>query len=76
MIQAFSVEELEVLCADIQDELATADISLPVSLAMVGGSGKAAQVLNLIQYLDRRGYLSYLVKAARVAALELSEVSD
>ena len=67
MIQAFSVEELEVLCADIQDELATAGISLPVSLAMVGGNGKAAQVLNLIQYLDRRGYLSYLMKAARVA---------
>ncbi len=34
---------------------------------IVGGSGKPAQVLNLIQYLDRRGYLDYLVKAVRRA---------
>jgi hypothetical protein len=65
MIQAFSIEELQVLCSDIQDDLASVDISLPVSLEMVGGSSKSAQVLNLIQYLDRRGYLSYLVKAVR-----------
>ncbi len=67
MIQAFSVEELQVLCSDIQDDLASNGISLLVSLEMVGGSSKSAQILNLIQYLDRRGYLSYLVRVVRTA---------
>jgi hypothetical protein len=67
MIQAFSIEELQVLCSDIQVDLAAVGISLPVNLELVGGSSKSAQVLNLIQYLDRRGYLSYLVKGVRAA---------
>jgi hypothetical protein len=67
MIQAFSIEDLQELCSDIQADLAFIGISLPVSLEMVGGGSKSAQVLNLIQYLDRRGYLPYLVKSVRTA---------
>ena len=67
MLQAFSMEELQVLSFDIQNDLATNGISLLVSPEMVGGSSKSALILNLIQYLDRRGYLSYLVKAVRAA---------
>jgi len=42
-----------------------------VNLEMVGGEGKRAKVLNLIQYLERRGYLSYLVSAVRKARPEI-----
>jgi hypothetical protein len=67
MIGAFSATELEMLCNDVQLGLADAGIMLQVNLDIVGGGSKAIQVLNLIQYLDRRGYLGYLVKAVREA---------
>ena len=35
--------------------------------AVVGDDTLPGQVLNLIQYLDRRGYLDYLIKATRRA---------
>ncbi len=65
MIGAFSKEELDVVCSDIQEALEDRGIQLQVSLEMVGGGSKSAQILNLIQYLDRRGYLGYLVAAVR-----------
>ena len=34
-------------------------------MELVGGEGKAVKILNLIAYLDRRGYLGYLVSAVR-----------
>ena len=67
MVQAFSLEDLELLCADVETALGRAGIELQVNLEIVGGSGKPAKVLRLIQYLDRRGYLSYLVNAVRSA---------
>jgi hypothetical protein len=67
MIPAFSTEELGVLCDDVQADLESNGIKLQVNLETVGGAGKPAQVLNLIQYLDRRGYLAYLVAAVRRA---------
>lgn len=67
MIQAFSREDLEVLCADMEQELKNAGRDEPVNLEIVGGSGKSAIVLNLIQHLERRGLLPYLVKAVRSA---------
>ena len=65
MTRAFSMEELEVLCADVQDMLHDAGIDEQVSLELVGGASKVARVLNLIQFLERRGYLGYLVEAVR-----------
>ncbi len=67
MIKAFSTEDLEILCSDVQDALGDAGIDLQVNLELVGGSGKAMQVLNLIEYFSRRGYLDYLLKAVREA---------
>ena len=67
MVAEFSLEELEELCADVEQDLASNGIQLRVSTDMVGGSGLTAKALNLIEYLDRRGYLSYLVAAARRA---------
>lgn len=67
MIKQFGQADLELLCSNIQLDLEQAGIELQVNLEIVGGSGKAMQVLNLIQYLDRRGYLSYLVAAVQQA---------
>ena len=62
IVQGFNLEELDLLCADLQQILADNGIKLPVSIEMVGGNGKPQKVLNLIEYLDRRGYLPYLVR--------------
>ena len=61
----FNAGELELLCADIEERLAENGVQLQVSLDMVGGSMLANKVLNLIEYLDTRGHLHYLVDAAR-----------
>lgn len=65
IVGTFSVEELAALCADVEQDLADAGLTLQVNLDMVGGVGKTGRVLNLIQYLDRPGHLAYLVRAAR-----------
>ena len=70
MVAEFSLEDLEVLCADVEVALEDAGVRvqgrpLQVNLEIVGGSGKRGKVLRLIQYLDRRGYLDYLVNAVR-----------
>jgi hypothetical protein len=67
MCRYFSVEELEVLCSDIQDSLARSGTPLPLSLDVVGGTTREIKVLNLINYLDHRGFLDVLVKAVREA---------
>lgn len=71
MVQFFNMAELAELCLDVQETLKDAGINLEVNMEMVGGDGKRAKVLNLILYLDRRGYLSYLVRAVRKARPEI-----
>ncbi len=66
IVNNFNLEELEELCANIEQDLADNGVSLQVNLDMVGGTSKAGKVLNLIEYLDHRGYLAHLVKAVRV----------
>lgn len=65
IVGAFSVEELQTLSADVENLLRGRGMDIPVSLEIVGGAGKPAQVLNLIQYLQRRGQLAVLVEAVR-----------
>lgn len=65
MAQLFSLDELATLCDDIQQDLAANGIRMTVSLEEVGGSGKEGKIRELIGYLDRRGYLHYLVAAVR-----------
>jgi hypothetical protein len=67
LVEKFALEDLDVLCADLEQDLAADGIALRVNLELVGGSGKAGKALNLISYLDHRGYLGYLVQAARRA---------
>ena len=65
IVGAFRTEDLDLLCSDIESALAADGITLQVNLDMVGGGSKAVQVLRLIEYLDNRGHLPYLVAAVR-----------
>ena len=67
IFQFFSNSELADLCFDVQEDLRANGINLEVNLDIFGGDGKRAKVLNLIQYLDRRSYLPYLIDAVRRA---------
>ena len=71
LVNYFSLEEIEAVCADVEHAMEEAGIRvmdrpIPVSLEMVGGRAKPGKVLNLIKYLDERGYLGYLVGAVRL----------
>ncbi len=65
IVQHFSKEELDVLCADVQADLEARGINEQVNVEMVGGSSKTGIVLNLITYLERRGQLGCLEAVAR-----------
>jgi len=65
IVAVFTLEELEALCADIEQDLSDNGVVLQVDLEIVGGTTKTVQVLRLIEHLDRRGYLDYLVRAVR-----------
>jgi hypothetical protein len=63
----FALEELNELCVEIEEDLQAAGIKLVFNLEVVGGQTKSAKVLNLIGYLERRGYLDFLIRAVRRA---------
>jgi hypothetical protein len=65
IVQYFSLDELSVLCDDVQQDLKDRGINEQVNPEIVGGSGKIAIVLNLITFLERRGQLGCLEAAAR-----------
>jgi hypothetical protein len=66
MLEVFSKEELGILCSDIQQDLANDGIRLPVSLDAVGtDAGLELKIIQLIDYLDRRAKLPYLVSAVK-----------
>jgi hypothetical protein len=65
LIRRFSRSDLELLCANVQGRLARAGYEVKVSLEMIGGNDSLAlQCQNLINYLDRRGFLAILVEEA------------
>lgn len=72
MVKAFSTEELEILCADLQFSLAQKGIEEQLNLETVGGSTKALRVQNLIEHLDRRGHLAELIQAVRKERPEIA----
>jgi hypothetical protein len=66
IVQYFNLEELAMICYDLQQDLEDRDIKgVPVSLELVGGSGRTSIVLNLITYLERRGHLGCLEAEVR-----------
>jgi hypothetical protein len=60
-----NLEDLELLCDDIENELHQDGVDLQFNMEMVGGQGKAVRVKRLIEYLDNRGRLAYLVRTIR-----------
>lgn len=67
MLKAFDKERLEILCADINTRLERSGSSVRVNPEIVGGHSLEAIILNLIEYLDRRGLLLVLLDAVRGA---------
>lgn len=65
MVRRLSLEELEVLCADVQRDLSKEGMEYPLSLETVGGEMEETKVNRLIEYLDRRSVLSYLIETLR-----------
>jgi len=65
IVKHFNLEDLEILCADIQQIMLDDGQVLQVDLEIVGGISKAAKVLRLIEYLDNRGFLTYFVNTVR-----------
>jgi hypothetical protein len=61
LMNAFRLDDLVSLCLDIQEALRNDHIDLSVNLDLFG-DGKLNKVLGLIEYLDRRNYLVYLVR--------------
>jgi hypothetical protein len=63
---AFSLTELEELCADVQDQLSKDGYTEPLSLDIIGANGGLQNtVLALVRYLERRGHLDALVTVVR-----------
>lgn len=67
ILKTFDRERLEILCADISARLEREGSEVRVSPEIVGGRSLEAIILNLIEYLDRRGLLTHLLDAARKA---------
>jgi hypothetical protein len=68
IVKHFNIDELEILCADIEQDLAEDGVALSVNLDIVGGgTSKTSKALKLIEYVENRRYLSYLVSAVRRA---------
>ncbi|GCE27581.1 hypothetical protein KDA_30650 [Dictyobacter alpinus] len=63
LVDAFTIDDLELLCSDIEQDLKNDGIDLKVNLDIVGGKGQEIRCHNLLTYLNRRGYLQYLITA-------------
>jgi hypothetical protein len=57
--------EFTVLCSDVEQDLRDNGITLAVNPGLVGGDTSPTRALGLIEHLDRRGYLHYLIAAIR-----------
>jgi hypothetical protein len=67
LVEGFNLEELKILCADVSAAMIQDGINQKVDLDMVGGANKESIALNLVQWMERRGLLNYLVEEAEKA---------
>lgn len=65
MAAALSFADLDTLCDDITGRLRGSGMPQAVSVDIVGRGGLELTILNLIQYLDRRGLLQVLLDVLR-----------
>ena len=65
LVDRKNLEDLEVLFYDVEQEMRSDGVELAVNMEVTGGSGKAVRVQRLIDYLDRRGKIAYLVRRVR-----------
>ena len=65
MVAAFTNAELEELCTDLEQEMQQNGHSLSLNLEIIGGEGKVDRILKLIDHMDRRKMLGFLVTAVR-----------
>ena len=65
LMKAFDESDLKTLCADIKEDLKRDEVEMEIDLEIVGGTNKEAKIVNLIEYLERRDSLVYLINAAR-----------
>lgn len=64
MDKTLEMKDLVLVCANLEEDFSSNGISLPVRLDLFGaGRTRSALILELIEYLDRRGYLSKLIEA-------------
>lgn len=74
MVEAFSADDLRLLCADVEQSLREAGIAEGFSLDLVGAAGRGLeiQILEVINYVDRRRWLTHLRRAVTTARPELA----
>jgi hypothetical protein len=60
IVSKFNEEDLDALCQNLSETLPE-----PVDIEKVGGKGRGAKVLNLIEWADRRDWYSELVEGVR-----------
>ena len=63
--RSFSLGELDTLCQDIQQDLEDNGKGISISLDVLNGDNKIDKIRELINYLDRRQVLPYLIAAVR-----------
>jgi len=61
LVETYALGDLEVLCFEVEEDLRRDGLEAQVSLDVVGGDSIRVIALRLINYLDKRGYLRYLV---------------
>ena len=65
LMKEFDEAELQALCSDIEEDLKREGVEVEIDLEIAGGTSKEGKILNLIEYLERRDSLGYLVTAAQ-----------
>jgi hypothetical protein len=64
MVKRFEQADLMVLCADLEEKLKDRPPkNTQINLEVVGGGSRPIQVLNLIRFMDNRGWYDELVAA-------------
>jgi hypothetical protein len=71
IVETFSIDDLDIVRADLQAALARRGVNMRLGRADLGGNGYEQQVLNLIQALKRRNQLQALIDVVRAERPEL-----